>query len=131
MRDIQGHTTSLSYKAWSVMSSTWQPISCFSHSVLFKMRGQRWILRMFQKGRDSVNFMVLKSSISLIAKLSREAGIIGAAFILESANCNHNCFSEEIGIESTPYIMQPLSKIIQHNCNVTTTFHGLPEIPEF
>lgn len=131
MRDVQGHTASLSHKAWSVISITWFPISYFSHYALLKMRGQKWILWMFQKGHDSVNFMVLKSSISLTAKLSREADIIRAAFILESVNCGHKCISEQIQIESTPCTMQPLSKITQYNCNVTRTFHGLLEIPEF
>lgn len=50
--------------------------------------------------------------ISFIAKLFRGTGIIGGVFILKNANCNHNCFSGGAETESTPYIMQPLSKII-------------------
>lgn len=78
----------------------------------------------------SRQFCSSQSSISLIAKLFRGAGITDAAFILKNANCNHNCFMEGMETESTPYIMQPLSKIIHYTCSVTRTFHGLPVKPE-
>lgn len=50
--------------------------------------------------------------ISFIAKLFRGTGITGRVFTLKNGNCNHDCFLGGAEIESTPYIMQPLSKII-------------------